>query len=839
MNEKKKSILFLEKRKLAEIILFTLCILLIVDMLNLPTIIIEKHSILGISLCILFGLFFLIKNKIEKIFLKINIITYVEVYIMAFLISIYVYLLFTKFVSYSFFKAYLLLISIHILTWAKIYRIIILYILDKNRQLNEEEPNVYDLKELYEGKIKSEGLILINEKAVSYDLLNREKIINDLYNSVNYCINQEKFVISLTGKWGSGKTTLLNILESKLDRDKFIIINNFKAWKYNNEVILIYELIDEILQSLEINFSALEMNKVVNATISFLSSKSNIDLKFIISNNKSIENMKKIINSYLEHNDKRVVFIIDNLERTSENNILVILKAISTIFDIDRFIFILSYDEIEMKKIFKEKLNIDYDYLEKVVQLPLSVPEINRKRMNEICSTCLENLLKLYGVEETDIYSYKTAISSCFPIIKDMRSFKRKINSITNNSFFGDNNLDRVDCLLLGVIEQENNELYYELRNNAWAFIMFKSSIVDLDPKNQKITDYFDIFFKNDENKKYKEILSLMFPNVKIYNEMKKTGNSNIYYDYNSYGIDYNQSIVEKRICNEYYFDLYFTKSRNMFVEINDSIKNAVNLNNSSKDIKPLETVLQDLSNRPNQRNILDIFEIYIEKIHYNRVELLEYLFNIRAIIDLTPGFLNSSNYEKLEILCAKIIDNMKFDEMPKLMNWLENDYKDVRFIFEILCHIKFLSDEEKYEYFNSLYTKLKQTIVEQNINLYENNNYSIHNIICFMNDKDYISKININEENIFEYLADMTRFSCGTDGYGYFIDYENFNKVTTLDWVDAIINKINKNDINTAQKLLIEVYEKYQNFSLSNTKVDPDLISIYKEKFIDIRNIM
>ncbi len=86
--------------------------------------------------------------------------------------------------------------------------VFVLYILEVNRivKINKtkdkkQQTNVYDLKDLYEGKIKNENsLILIREKEVEYDLLERGHIINKLYELVSSCCNEEKFVVALDGE---------------------------------------------------------------------------------------------------------------------------------------------------------------------------------------------------------------------------------------------------------------------------------------------------------------------------------------------------------------------------------------------------------------------------------------------------------------------------------------------------------------------------------------------------------------------------------------------------------------------------------------------------------------
>lgn len=76
---------------------------------------------------------------------------------------------------------------------------------------NKKNRNVFDLKELYDDVIPNDiEYILISDESVNYDLLQRDKIINQMTSTIANCNTDSKFVISLKGNWGSGKTTILN-----------------------------------------------------------------------------------------------------------------------------------------------------------------------------------------------------------------------------------------------------------------------------------------------------------------------------------------------------------------------------------------------------------------------------------------------------------------------------------------------------------------------------------------------------------------------------------------------------------------------------------------------------
>lgn len=864
MNDIKGFIKMFRIREVIEKILLFLVVFFILDIFNIPTFIIEKYKIAGLILIGLLCLFIIINKKVVRL-LKVNVFNYLDLFLVALLMATSFYILFARYIEYSKFKLLLSVILEIIVIVISIIRIITLY-KPRKKESMEDNINVYDIKTLYENKIdnNNNNLIFLEEKDVSYDLLNRNKIIDDLFNSINFCRNKDKFIISLTGKWGSGKTTILNIVKERLDKERFIVIDNFEIWKYNNEKSLIYGIVDEILKKLNINFSTLETKKIVNSCVSMLSAKTDINLDFISSDNKMLEKIKMTISDYLNKNDKRVVFIIDNFERTNENNILIILKTIATILNMDRFIYVLSYDEDEMKSIFQEKLKINYDYMEKIIQLPLSVPIINQDDINQICTQCLENLLKHYGIEENEIKQYVPAFRLFNKNIKDLRSFKRKVNSMCNSCFYGSNYLNKIDSFLIELINQENTMLYEEIQNNYQFYVsedqvaVYGYSGYDAKTFNENATKYFDKLFENTENAKYKDILGLLFPNVSKYNKAYRYNGNNVeFWNESGYIIsrdkeEYHQSIIQRRIYNAKFFGLYFTKQQNEFISIDDKINDFIKWNNEKEyDIedkefivnlgKQLKEVLY-LYIGVGQKYILETFEIHVNEIEKNKLAVLMYLISSQEYMDDTMIFLGLNARRRLEIICAEIIKKLSEEEMVALKEIIETDYRNMNFYRGILYWLKPENNyslnnqnEDVFNKINDSYRKLIENVFENDINIYSTSNYSRYNIYCLIDDDRYKNQVQfINESTVFKFLADMINNSVG-NSYGYSLNLEQFNKLTSYEFIDNILNKIDKAKMTEIEKLIEEVYQKSK-INESNNVLDDNIV--YRDEFVDIGRV-
>ena len=371
-----------------------LSITIVIDYFNLFAFVYDKVK-LPIIICI--SVFILIKILSFKLhsLLFLKFVNYIDFYSMIFLTTIGLYKIMLHLFKYILIVypykdlcSNILLIIIGVLLVFRYLYITILNIKNKNKS----NPNVFDLKQLYDNTIPEETeFILIGDEAVNYDLLERNKVINQITSTIINCNNDSKFVMSLKGDWGSGKTTILNNVKDKLKKENLVFIDDFEPWVYGDNKSLLVAFFDTIMKNTNCGFRINEINKFTKTYLKTITTNIGYSIDYLFENTTNIDRIKEIINNYLESNNKKIVLVLDNLERCSSEQILFILKTIHNLFDFKRIIYILSYDESAMKKHFESKLDIDYSYLEKIVQLEFSVPKLDRNVLQNVIKKCLNN----------------------------------------------------------------------------------------------------------------------------------------------------------------------------------------------------------------------------------------------------------------------------------------------------------------------------------------------------------------------------------------------------------------------------------------------------------------
>jgi len=816
-----------------------------------------------IAFAVVFFILILGQKKIINL-AKIKIMNYLDNILISATIGSTLYMIFSLIFCNSPFKTIWIIRFTNVFLFIEICRCIYILIEQKNQKIDERY-NVIDMKQLYDNTIDNanSNLVFLEEKDVDYDLLDRKKTISELYNSINYCKNKGRFIISYTGLWGSGKTTVINIVKKQLLQKKdFIIIDGFDAWKFKNEEYLVYSMFDEILKKLGINFSSIEVKHFIQVCCSMVTANTKVKIVNIGVEDKIIKRIKETINNLLESSNLRVLFIIDNLERTSKENIILILRTISTILNMDRFIYLLSYDEEEMKDIFKQ-LSINYDYMEKVIQLPLKISECSEEKIKEVCSVCLYNLLEHYGISKENVKEYTPVVELFNSQIKNLRSFKRKVNSIFNASFYENGNLNKSDLFMIELINQENEKLYSEIKNNPKYFIsenyykVYGITDWDTENYNKSATAFFDKLFYREDNKNYIDILSLLFPRVKKYAENREHENPVIFMNNTPIYTERDKaqqlsSNNERRISNAKFFELYFIKQENDYIEIDNTVKECIEKINAMKSYKYLD--FEGFNNITNeikkilylydgmrQRDVLEVFELHLKEISKNELFVLLVFLYIQDEINNKTFFFEANAKDRAEIICAKLIKNINEKDFATFKNVACVSYKNLAFLHKVAYWLnpkdKFdLSDTDQHRYdeLNLCLNDLIENIVSNNINMYKKEYYSRGNIYYLLKNEKYKSQIGyIDDTSIFRFLADMVITSIGTNGYGYTINRKTLEKFITYDDIDDILSNVNLDEISLSEKFVYEVYKNSKKQELREEET-----TIYSNNYIDIEHM-
>lgn len=553
-----------EKRIVIYGILFSMVIYW-VDLKDIPS---QTMKNFGLKSCVFFGVCIIIifltciKKEKKQEMEKVNRVYWYDGIITSFLCGSVVYML-GAFVT--FFKLYKLVLGIVIIGIVFLLMVKRALTINENRVLSViNRDNIVDLKILCDDESElPNNIVFLAEEEVDYDLLNRKSIIDYIYTILRECNPRKSFVISVEGGWGSGKTTILKNVKQRLEDDEnIIVIDEFNPWEYGSELAIVEEFFLHIKNNCKMNTNMFEINKAIRGLIQAVVSTN--DDKMLgklfsewMDDKRAVEDNRKIINEELMLIDKKIIIYLDNLDRLDKEKLVFLIDLVSSVLNFNRIIYVLAFDGERVKKILEDELDIDYEYLEKIIQLEVNIPQISRVQLENIAKKAVAKSVRKYCPNEENVYL--KFIHLILPHIKNLRQFKRIYNSVIIKSLMQNNNLSRLDSLILEYIKLYNYSLYLDIYINKENYILLDNlSDKEKDDLNDKAKDYFDKTFANEKNGLYLEILAEIFPNVKNYTNQWSIFNKVI--DNNMM----NRIQQTRAIAGKNYFGLYYTETENI-----------------------------------------------------------------------------------------------------------------------------------------------------------------------------------------------------------------------------------------------------------------------------------
>lgn len=362
------------------------------------------------------------------------------------------------------------------------------------------------------------------------DKLKRNEFLDDLFNLFDNFGNYDDggLTISINGRYGSGKTTLLNFIKQKNDiEDKYHVIM-YDAWKNNlfdNPLIPILYSLNELKSMCNKIWEGAKaiLKNTPKIFANTLANAHSIDLSSLVNENifedyknftNAISKYKKILTDFCKK--KKVILLIDELDRCLPEYQIKVLETLYNIFNIPNLILVIALDKSQLehsiKQIFGSQSNTS-GYLSKFIQYEIDLPEnTNNKYLKtligfqckypeakEMCATMFEkahvsirnciqivNELNLIcnGKDEDGKpiqYYYWYPLFVCFILI-----VKKQYRDIYIKYFCNDNNYEENTTKVplnktmyfsflsdLKNTELENIIEYFTSKNMGFAFILY------------------------------------------------------------------------------------------------------------------------------------------------------------------------------------------------------------------------------------------------------------------------------------------------------------------------------------------------------------------------------
>ncbi|MFA6824139.1 MAG: P-loop NTPase fold protein, partial [Bacteroidales bacterium] len=413
------------------------------------------------------------------------------------------------------------------------------------------------------------------------DIFDRKPIADKLATFIQYrSENKENdsFCIGVYGKWGEGKTSLVNMTIDKLKENKSdnIVISQYNPWLLKDQESILYDFFNTISDD-DLGKKTIKFLKEYGAIVSLglegvlgltgipLAGKAtsfslNKIVKALPNSNQSVSELKKKVNKSLRESGKHLVVFVDDLDRLDREEIHAVLKLIrqNTDFENTTYILMMDYEVVSSSlqtKYSDANKNSGQEFLAKIVQFPLYLPQIQEYHLERFLFSKLDTLLS--SLDNNDKI-YNDAIEKAksdirnfvLPLFSTPREIIQYINilSFVVPTMYKELNLS--DLCLLEALKKFSYECYKEIRDNKYV-------LLDISNTESQVLEY--IANKNKSSKEVEDDKREIVKNIyKIQSNKHIASIIEYLLDDFVQSRQRNEIFYNNRLCNIIFFDKYF-----------------------------------------------------------------------------------------------------------------------------------------------------------------------------------------------------------------------------------------------------------------------------------------
>lgn len=520
-----------------------------------------------------------------------------------------------------------------------------------------------------------------------HDRLSRQPFAKHLARSILHVNPHNGFVYAVTGPWGSGKTTVLNFTERvlKQESDNNLVIVHFNPWWISGSDRLLEHFFKRFLSAFQTNkiweevknlSVLLELLKSFSAALEAVPEPTTKLVGKVLSwiPNRKIEKdlhtLRQEIDKILDEFSGRIIVLIDDIDRLRPNEIRLVFRLVKAVANFPKTIYVLGYDEsYVIRAVGDGDAQSGREYLDKIVQLPLTLPAPDRSSLNKLFFEALKEILMdvpehLYKEHEFRIL-YDEAMTQ---FLNTPRNVRRFLNLLRATYPLVRGEVNAVDFIGIQALRLFVPSTYEFVANNKDKFCSVPGTVLTpvLDERQQNekrfLENAFESALKNDwkndlavARESTRSILIKLFPSLR-----------SLFFDWGRPFFQ-NNSSEDCRVCHIEVFDRYFFLgtppgdiSEADFSATMSLLPNAEAFGNKLRELAS-QTRLDGISRlRIFLRRIENSGQKVIPNEHIESFLQAVYSIGDKLLSELIengkPGFADSHNAESIQRLTSKLL---------------------------------------------------------------------------------------------------------------------------------------------------------------------------------------
>ncbi len=328
----------------------------------------------------------------------------------------------------------------------------------------------------------------------SEDKFNRTPFATRIAETLATRSDPSSIVIGLYGPWGDGKTSILEMMQEELKTHDEIIVVRFNPWHFQTEDLLLRgffaTLADAMGQSLPnmkekagsllqkygsvLSLASLSISGVIQVS----PGEAAKGLGDAISN-VGLDELRSRIESMLDESKKRLVILIDDIDRLDRDETHAIFKLVKLSASFRHTAYVLAFDDAVVSAALGERYGAGgaaagRAFLEKIIQVPLHLPPVDENSLRHLALEGVDNAVSHAGITLTQpqvdafVRHFDDAL---LPRIETPRRAKLLSNALLFALPILRGEVNPSELMLIEGIRVIYPELYAAIRDNPVLFL--------------------------------------------------------------------------------------------------------------------------------------------------------------------------------------------------------------------------------------------------------------------------------------------------------------------------------------------------------------------------------
>lgn len=299
-------------------------------------------------------------------------------------------------------------------------------------------------------------------------------------------------VIGLFGPWGDGKTSVLKMMEESLDQNEQVITIRFNPWHFPSEDALLRGFFATLAEALgkepafkEKAATLLESYGGILSVISVYLPGVEINPGEAAKNigeslsKVSLEKLKDQIDALLGQSGKRLVILIDDIDRLDRDETNAIFKLVKLSASFKYTCYVLAFDDDVVAAALGERYGAGGQeagraFLEKIIQVPLHLPPADRMSLRQITFEGVDLALAQAGIvldqRQVDVFS-RHFVDGLEPKLETPRVAKLYTNALMFALPLVNGEVNIAEFMLIEGLRVLYPKLYAAIRDNPDLFL--------------------------------------------------------------------------------------------------------------------------------------------------------------------------------------------------------------------------------------------------------------------------------------------------------------------------------------------------------------------------------